>query len=244
MDLVHTPKAAGLFSAAISQSGPGMLMPLVRQYIPPADYGKRFLTEALNCKDIDDKDKVMQCLRDAPLYKIMEGTRMFEKYAFTPGVYRPVVDLEFSKDPMLPYNRYSNIKGGHHNKVPILMGGNKDEGAFVTVQFMTNQTKFDVVAEDALSHIPVLLFGTDEGQKLLPASVVRVWELLRFYRPETEEEREAEELGLGGHFSRKNWKQVKNMFTDMLFLAPIDQTARSTAKSQEEPVFYYNYRHV
>ncbi len=76
-------------------------------------------------------------------------------------------------------------------------------------------------------------------------SAKRLSELMRFYRYRGEEDGGAlgeEDRKLRNSFSRKNWRNLLDMMTDMLFLGPIDVSARTFAKASDQPVYYYNYR--
>ncbi len=43
--------------------------------------------------------------------------RMFERFTFAPGVFKPVVDGAFSSDPFLPDHRHVLMEEGRFNKV-------------------------------------------------------------------------------------------------------------------------------
>ncbi len=90
--------------------------------------------------------------------------RTFEEFTFMPAVWKPVVDGAFSDRPFLPDNRarLAEEEGRRRGpSVPLLMGGNSEDGNVFMIQFMMGEGKFESVAANWTRQVPMLVFGTD-----------------------------------------------------------------------------------
>ncbi|WP_394828043.1 carboxylesterase/lipase family protein [Pendulispora albinea] len=127
--LLVSPLAAGLFSAAILESGGIGVAPRARRYEQGEDIAAR--EGCARARDIP------ACLRKVPAHHflhpvggIVEAAEQFLKGALEGHlwwlVYGPNVDdYVFTGDP------YTILREGKHNKVPLIVGNNTEEAAAV-----------------------------------------------------------------------------------------------------------------
>lgn len=97
---ILSQQSRGLFSGAIAQSGPLIDSSLMRFSVPrtPLFYSQKFLKH-IGCGN--KGQETIPCLQHAPLTKIMEGQKIFEKFAFLPNPWKPIVDVGHTKNAFL-----------------------------------------------------------------------------------------------------------------------------------------------
>jgi para-nitrobenzyl esterase len=117
---VASPKSAGLFQRAISQSGGCRTITSAKAQ---AEVGANALAEALDCGG----DKVIDCLRDQDVVPLLTAAGMLPATPTGGRAIGPIVDGDFM--PEQPRTRYKN---GDINKVPYILGSNTDEGSLYT----------------------------------------------------------------------------------------------------------------
>ncbi|MET9022319.1 carboxylesterase family protein [Actinopolymorpha sp. NPDC004070] len=164
------PAAAGLFQKGIMQSGSCMLewpantwypgMPAFAPYAPLAEveeFGKE-TTADLHCAD-PHTALALACLRK------VEPERLL-------GVDQPY-NMPAYGTPLLPRDPAEALRTGYFRKVPVISGGNRDEGAgnaaaLQTNQPLTEQSYLDLLTgtfgadagRQVAAHYPVAAFGT------------------------------------------------------------------------------------
>jgi len=125
---VLSPRARGLFSGAISQSGASMCSFAADGEVQGEVAQKH--AALLGC-DTSSSDAIVDCLRKMSVKDIM--ATMNDMAVNTPlGVkifYKPRVDTEAAV-PFLPEDPYVALREGHFNRVPWMNGFNHDEGVF------------------------------------------------------------------------------------------------------------------
>jgi para-nitrobenzyl esterase len=139
--LTASPLARGLFRRAIAQSG-GYLSPnqeAMRSLATAEKVGADF-AQTLGAADIaslrrKSADEVMQAV-----------TRMENFFAFQPNI-----DGRFLKEPV-----YTTYVKGRQAKVPLLIGSNTDEGAFLIPEKRPSVQEFETRLE--------MIFGARKGQ--------------------------------------------------------------------------------
>ena len=116
-DLLTSPASQGLFQRAILQSGP-CAAPLNTVPLAQALSTGAAFTDALNCPGAATAD----CLRLVPARTLIETA--------VPGSRAPgtVALPPLHGDALIPRRPYDAYQGGLFTKVPLLIGGNRDEG--------------------------------------------------------------------------------------------------------------------
>lgn len=145
-----SPWSRGLFQRAIIQSG--RLIDL-KSFIPsihPPEYYARFLLEDLEPEDdLDQLNSLQQCqiLQTVPVQDLVQRNALFEEFKNTLIPWVPVVD-KFSSNPFLPNDPQLLLNEGNYNQVPIIIGGNENEGCINIVQFLRQSDLFKTVHDD------------------------------------------------------------------------------------------------
>jgi para-nitrobenzyl esterase len=115
-----SPMSTGLFHRAIVQSGPcGLHIPTLAE---GESEGQRFAT-ALACNEATD---VLACLRNASVQDVLSALPTPSEIVSNDPMYGrwwPVADGAF-----IPVNPRQVIESGSFNRVPVMMGWNRDEG--------------------------------------------------------------------------------------------------------------------
>merc|ERR1719232_2142096 len=128
-NLILSPAAKGLFSAAISQSG-SPLSPFVGLDKHPRYYALKLIEELGGNPDgpVEEQLKLLQAT-DAT--KLLNLTNMFEEFIRAPMPFKPIVDKDLVDDPVLPDEPINLIQTGQYNKVPLITGTNQHEGLLI-----------------------------------------------------------------------------------------------------------------
>eukprot|EP00271_Cylindrocystis_brebissonii_P002635 TRINITY_DN13401_c0_g1_i1.p1 TRINITY_DN13401_c0_g1~~TRINITY_DN13401_c0_g1_i1.p1 ORF type:complete len:644 (+),score=86.64 TRINITY_DN13401_c0_g1_i1:501-2432(+) len=119
---VAMPSSAGLFHAAIGQSGaPFAIKNLHQAYAAGRDYVRRLRCEAT------DATSELACLRKRTVREMLNAVPPFNALysSFVPAQhFFPIVDGK-----TLPQQPLDAIAAGHFNRVPYMLGTNRDEGS-------------------------------------------------------------------------------------------------------------------
>ena len=67
-------------------------------------------------------------LRGVPAFSLQSKAYMFERFMRNPLPFKPIVDGGLVEDPILPLEPTELLATGAWNKVPVILGHNKDEG--------------------------------------------------------------------------------------------------------------------
>ncbi|MBL9106937.1 MAG: carboxylesterase family protein [Myxococcales bacterium] len=148
--LLHAPAAAGLYHAAVVQSGACRERPL-------ADYAAGMSNPLVTSAGCDGTDDVPACLRSIPAAELV---------ALAPDGYPDVAALSQGWGPhvdgvVLPSDGLSAMSEGTHNEVPIIIGNNAAETAaavppLTDVQFQALVTAtFGPLADAVLAQYPL-----------------------------------------------------------------------------------------
>lgn len=229
MSHVLSPLSADLFHTAIVQSGPVVNVPFLHLSHKPAHYA-HLLADQLDCYNDGVSSDMLECLQAKSVEDVVDKTGMFEQYMFTVMPWIPIVD-DHNQSPFLPGCFKEMLQNGSFNKVPMIMGGTKDEGAMFMPQFLNNPELFDTVRDDFEVQAPVLFLGVDEDEVTEEDSSSANIMRLEYFD------------GLDNKFTEANWKKLQKWFSHVHFLAPIDLQMRMIRDNMDEPIFYYNYRH-
>ena len=143
--LLLSPQCSGLFQRAILQSGTPFNA-FCRMDKHPAHVARK-LVKALGGPQDPTSKGILEFLRQVEAKEILEKTKKeailgegesVVESGPNPGprfLTYPVVD-NFCSDPFLPEDPVELLKKGKFNQVPIIIGFNKDEGVFVSPQYL------------------------------------------------------------------------------------------------------------
>ena len=168
--LLLSGRTAGLFRAAILQSGP-VLSAFSHSDKHPAYYG-RSLAAAVGCPPEETSAVLLSCLQAKPLHIIVEQTRLFDhedgvmRNAPSPwkplldGLYLPVSQAFLTEDPLVLLQR------GSFTNIPVIIGSTKDEGLYAVTEVLARRgDAADVLLRDwGRNKGPGYMFGREEDE--------------------------------------------------------------------------------
>jgi len=230
---ILSPWSKDLFHQAIVQSG---AITDLRNLIPshPPEYYARQVLEDLEVEDdLDQLDslQLLQILQKVPANQIVQRNGLFEEFMFALVPWKPIVDGNHASKPFIPDDPRILLAEGNFNKVPIITGGNQDEGTFFLTQFLANEDLFEEVHENFDVKGPFLLLGVCQDDV-------------------TEEDTATAHLikneyldGLHTNFTKDNWQRIAKIFGDIIYLVPLDIEARSLVENSDQPVYYYRNKY-
>ncbi|MGW5363672.1 carboxylesterase/lipase family protein [Actinopolymorpha pittospori] len=152
-----SPAAKGLFDKAIMQSGSCMLNWPTNTWYPglegfgpyaPLSEVEDFGNETANELGCTDPKTAVACLRKLPAQTVL-GTQM--------PYNRPAYDT-----PLLPSDPADALRAGHFTRIPVISGGNRDEGAGNAAALETNGH----LTEQAYLDLLTETFGADNGARV------------------------------------------------------------------------------
>ena len=129
--LLASPAAGGLFQRAIVESG--LCTQPLSDLTEAERQGQRF-AELLGCSDAPD---VLACMRAAPADQVIATLPSDPNVVFGKGEYGtwfPVVDGNVIPQPLEDL-----FRAGEFNRVPVLIGSNRDEGTLFVAQAFDEQ---------------------------------------------------------------------------------------------------------
>ena len=144
-----------------------------------------------------------------------------------PNPWKPLVD-SYANNPFMHKDPRIIFEEGEYNQVGMMIGGNRDEGCLYMTQFRMNPEKFEEVDNNFDEFGPMLFLGTD-GKDDSRFEKKLAKKLLTDYTRSSK-------------FEANAWKGIRNLFTDAMFLAPIDMLVNALQRTAGKPIFYYNYR--
>ena len=152
-----SPGSQDLFHRAIAMSGVWAETPFLHTSKHPSEYC-RALADWLGCPDLQNSGELVKCLRSKPAKDIVETSRSFPLFDFVPEPFIPVVD-DWMETPVLPTPLHQVWKNPLNPEIPVMLGGNKDDGVLLLMQFLKDEELYSRVNENYVSELPVLLLG-------------------------------------------------------------------------------------
>nr|XP_033331335.1 venom carboxylesterase-6-like [Megalopta genalis] len=219
----------GLFHRAISQSGNGYC-PWAVARPGSAKRNAIKLADVLSCPTKDTK-KMIACLREKDVQKIIETDRVFQVFGYCPMIpFRPVVEPKhpgafLTEDPAI------SSRNGRLMDIPWMTGVTSEEGSLVVPGLYTrrNGALVKKLNDDFLNIAPItLLFGqscpTKETKRIAT-------EIREFY------------FGNSPIDNSTRFKLI-DMYSDAWFAHAADSSVHDYLEKQSSPVYYYymNYR--
>lgn len=229
-NLVLSPLAKGLFSAAIVMSG-SPLSPFVGLDKHPRHYTNK-LIEELGGNPNDSPGEIINFLQSKDAADIQGLTNMFEEFVRAPLPFKPIVDKDLVDDPVLPDEPINLIKSGRYNKVPMIIGTNRNEGLLIKAFYQRNPEKYDE-AYDNWSRIgPLALFHREQDEYSQLESKLCLDYLKKHFS--------GVRFGPDGVGSEK----LVAMYGDLMFTAPADIVTRMMLEQDSSlSLFQYIYNH-
>jgi carboxylesterase type B len=222
--LTMSPKAHGLMSAAIFESGT-MLMSREDYKRSHSHRIADHLSRYFNCTSMYRDHIMLECLQNLPVEDILTSTKLGNVLSridseIQLNSWLPVIDT-YSRDPVLPIDYLTAMKNGYFNKIPIMTGTVLNDGALVYPELEYGE------------------FWKRSGPMfMLLTSSFNNTEI-------TEEEYLQSDLAKQYYSGTNNnlletLPEYANMMTDSLFLSPDQKVAELASKY----VSVYNYRFV
>jgi len=228
--LLSSPRASGLFSQAISMSGTYGFQNIFLHNSRKIPHYASLLASELSCDILKTPEDTINCLREKPVEEILGKANLFVQYNFLNNPFKPVPDPE-AANPVLPYKQNDLWSGNSSFDVPLLIGGNKDEGIMSFIDFLGDDSLFAPVETQFFIQGPILLLSTDpdvaereESESATAESIKRKY------------------LG-DKKFSKEASKEIINMLTDVHYLSQIDYAVKKLSAKKTTPTYYYNYQH-
>ena len=131
--LYTSPLAAGLFSAAIAQSGTSYMSKDVAQ-LSRNWRTTRAIAADFGCST-DYSEAMLTCLQQVPALDLLLGSQPSGDPAsdkFSRAMLQPSSDY-YATDPVLPYNPVEALVGGHFQRVPLMTGINSPVSSLTKV---------------------------------------------------------------------------------------------------------------
>ncbi|KAF5270980.1 hypothetical protein FQA39_LY08283 [Lamprigera yunnana] len=217
-----SPLSKGLFKAGISISG-NALCPWAMQ----ENALKRTLklSLAMGCTQKFTYE-IVNCLRQRPLYQIIESIRMFRPWLFNPFSVFGVVVEKHGTQPFLPEHPYKLFENGKVQNLPWLTSTVKHEGLYPLADLMDDESRFAVL-EERWNELAPLIFHYDESvsQELLSNVSIKI----KTYYLKNEPA------------SKMNFEKLVQMAGDRLFYVDTDKSIRLQAKTNKAPTYYYHF---
>ena len=90
--------------------------------------------------DLDQLDslQLLQLLQKVPAEELVQRNGLFEEYMSALIPWKPIVDGNFASNPFIPDDPKILLAEGNFNKVPMITGGNQDEGTYYMTQVGTS----------------------------------------------------------------------------------------------------------
>ncbi|CAB0002547.1 unnamed protein product [Nesidiocoris tenuis] len=214
---VLSPKSRGLFNRAIIMSG-AVLNPWP-QTENALEKAKK-ISMLLGCPT-EESSAMVECLRSRPAEHILEKTKLFIPWVYSPFTpFGPVVEVEHA-DAFITQQPLDIIMNGEASDVPILFSHTADEGLYPGSQIIENETLMADLRDDWDEILPHLLdynYTIPENRRTEVAKAIR-----QFYI-------QSNEQAAAG---------VIHMLSDRLFVDGIRESAKLHAKLYKSPVYAY-----
>ncbi|CAG0887246.1 unnamed protein product [Darwinula stevensoni] len=133
--LILSPRARGLFRAAISESGSALCPWAVAE---GHRRGAEGIASILGCPTMSSADLLL-CLQQVPAEAIVGLSTKLWEWQYFPLLFGPRVDRE-TDGPVLPDEPINMMLEGCFSRVPWLTGINKDEGVLLALTPLGNET--------------------------------------------------------------------------------------------------------
>jgi len=229
---IASPYSENLFQQAIAMSGVWGEMPFLHKSQPAPTYANQ-LAAKLGCDTSLDTAAIADCLRHKKPKDLLTQAATFRIFNFLPEPFTPSVD-DYMPYPILAkplHQLWDDISS--FSPVPLIIGGNKDEGILMLLEFLQDETKLTELNDNFATLGPALLLGVDPESNpwLRDESEAATATVLR-----------DSYLGEDVEFSVSSQSDMISLLTDLHILAPLHKTVTQLVKTGK-PTYYYNYQY-
>merc|ERR1711936_1056154 len=134
-------------------------MPFLHKSKNPTEYTNKLATE-LGCEVGNSSFKTIKCFQQKHPKVILEQGNSFHIFKHLPEPFTPLVD-GFMPNPVLPKPLHQVWDDPIFSPVPLMIGGNKDDGIYLILEFLKNEKLHSRVNENFSTELPALLLGVD-----------------------------------------------------------------------------------
>eukprot|EP00090_Calanus_glacialis_P030307 TRINITY_DN4885_c0_g1_i1.p1 TRINITY_DN4885_c0_g1~~TRINITY_DN4885_c0_g1_i1.p1 ORF type:complete len:639 (+),score=148.83 TRINITY_DN4885_c0_g1_i1:104-2020(+) len=221
-----SPLTRGLFHKAVSMSGTALCWwaSLKRPY----EKAKK-LAKLVECPE-DDKEKLVECLKEQPMEKLMNTHPNFydwkhlEENQEPLTAWSPRVDVE-SPVPFMPREPIDVMTAGEFQHIPWITGMTDDEGAYRAHAFFSDMKGVREFEESYEKYGP-MMFGLHDGQCEAPKIMAQ--RVKDFYWADKELDRDLA-------------SSLVDALTDSAYTHPIDTSAKIHFMKSSDPVYVYHF---
>ncbi|XP_050720761.1 acetylcholinesterase-like isoform X6 [Eriocheir sinensis] len=156
-----TPKAEGLFHRAIMQSGNALSPWAVRMNDPKrvaAGVGRQVECAGVEVDGRLDSVALLRCLQNVPASDLVMTSVQGETWNNFPFYMAPRVDGDY-----LPDNPANLVRDGRYNKVDVISGVCRDEGAYFGLMALATPAGEQLLSE--LPRFAAISVGTDQDEE-------------------------------------------------------------------------------
>ncbi|CAL8090401.1 unnamed protein product [Orchesella dallaii] len=219
----HTvsPLSKGLFSRAIMQSG----SPLGNWAInrEPAKQAKRFAAK-FNCS-VTDPEEMVACLKAVDGHTFVKAHQeMLLPLRDKITLFVPTIETVHDKNTFLPEEPLESLLSGRVNKVPLIVGVNKEEGLLSSSIITANKTKLKQ-ANDEWNFFAAKILGYDLDKTDISDKI------RHYYFGDVED--------IGTIDLIANYT---NLFSDRQFFVPVHKFVKYYTKQAPVRMYLYSYQ--
>jgi len=230
MNLVLSPAAKGLFSAAITMSG-SPFSPFVGADKHAKYYADK-VVEKFGGDPSSSVEEKLTLLQSIDAGEFGRETNMFEEFVRAPMPFKPIVDKDLVDDPVLPDEPLTLLKSGNYNKVPLICGANQNEGLLIKGFYERIPEKYTEAFENWGEIGPLAFFHREKDEYSEEESKICLDYREKYFG--------STRFGSTGEGNRL----LVQMYGDLMFHAPADFLCRTLFEQDPGlPVYGYMYNH-
>ena len=110
---------------------------------------------------VEQSEAILACMREKPVLDFARQMTVFFHYPWTgPNVWKPYYDGYYLSKwyPVFPDDPYLLLERGMYQRVPTIIGGNRNEGILNIIGYLKGISKMEVVEQNWDSLGPLILF--------------------------------------------------------------------------------------
>ena len=107
---------------------------------------------------------ILSLLQSKEAAELQGLTTMFEELFTYPIPFKPILDKDIVAEPFLPDEPLNLIQEGRYNKVPMIIGSNRDEGILIKAIYSHNPAKYDEDFDNWSTLGPLAFFHREKDE--------------------------------------------------------------------------------